>query len=95
MRRDSAIRSVVPLYWLFHPACEGGIQGGGIVCAGDAEYIEGVSRRSGIKRRNVQGKTRNRACAHGRERAGKSTLMKCLFGIYKPDEGDIYLNGAR
>ena len=26
---------------------------------------------------------------------GKSTLMKCLFGIYKMDEGEIYLDGEK
>ncbi len=27
--------------------------------------------------------------------AGKSTLMKVLTGVYRPDEGEIYLNGQR
>ena len=26
---------------------------------------------------------------------GKSTLMKIINGIYKPDEGDIYINGEK
>ncbi len=29
----------------------------------------------------------------GENGAGKSTMMKCLFGIYSKDEGNIYLNG--
>lgn len=29
----------------------------------------------------------------GENGAGKSTMMKCLFGIYEKDEGDIYLDG--
>ena len=29
------------------------------------------------------------------ESAGKSTLMKCLFGIYKMDAGEIYLDGEK
>ena len=29
----------------------------------------------------------------GENGAGKSTMMKCLFGIYQKDEGNIYLDG--
>lgn len=29
----------------------------------------------------------------GENGAGKSTMMKCLFGIYKQDQGTFYLNG--
>ena len=29
----------------------------------------------------------------GENGAGKSTIMKCLFGTYQKDEGEIYLNG--
>ena len=31
----------------------------------------------------------------GENEAGKSTLMKCLFGIYKMDAGEIYMNGQK
>ena len=29
----------------------------------------------------------------GENGAGKSTMMKCLFGTYQKDEGKIFLNG--
>jgi simple sugar transport system ATP-binding protein len=34
-------------------------------------------------------------CLLGENGAGKSTLAECLYGIYKPDFGRIYLNGEQ
>lgn len=34
-------------------------------------------------------------CILGENGAGKSTLMKILFGVYKQDSGEIYINGKK
>ena len=34
-------------------------------------------------------------CLLGENGTGKSTLMNILFGLYKPDRGEIFINGER
>lgn len=34
-------------------------------------------------------------CLLGENGAGKTTLAECLYGFYKPEEGDIHFNGKR
>lgn len=34
-------------------------------------------------------------CLLGENGTGKSTLMNILFGLYHPDEGEIYIHGKK
>jgi methyl-galactoside transport system ATP-binding protein len=51
---------------------------------GKNRVLSGISLE--VKRGHVLG-------LMGENGAGKSTMMKCLFGIYSRDEGEIYLDG--
>jgi methyl-galactoside transport system ATP-binding protein len=51
---------------------------------GKNRVLDGI--RLAVKRGTVMG-------LMGENGAGKSTMMKCLFGIYSKDEGEIYLDG--
>ena len=42
---------------------------------------------------NFQINEKDRISLMGKNGAGKSTMMKCLFGTYQKDEGTIYLDG--
>lgn len=59
--------------------------------------LENISKTFG-KNRVLSGITLDVLRGHvlglmGENGAGKSTMMKCLFGIYSRDEGEIYLDG--
>lgn len=44
---------------------------------------------------NLQLKKQEIHALLGENGAGKSTLMSILFGLYKPDEGEIFINGEK
>ena len=52
----------------------------------------GVKALSGV---NIQFNTGEIHALMGENGAGKSTLMKIMTGIYKPDLGEIYLDGKK
>ena len=52
----------------------------------------GIIANSGVDFRAKPGEINGLLGENG---AGKSTLMKILYGIYQPDEGEIYLDGQR
>ena len=42
---------------------------------------------------NVQLNAGEIHCLAGENGCGKSTLVKCISGVYKPDQGEIIING--
>ena len=42
---------------------------------------------------NVQINAGEIHCLAGENGCGKSTLVKCISGVYKPDQGEIIING--
>ena len=61
--------------------------------------INGMSKSFGrnkvLKHINLNVKPGTIMGLMGENGAGKSTMMKCLFGIYHMDEGEVYLDGEK
>jgi simple sugar transport system ATP-binding protein len=70
-----------------------------ITSTGVAVELRGLSKRFGSVLANAGVTLRVRAgTIHGvigENGAGKSTAMKMLYGIYRPDEGEIFVGGKR
>lgn len=56
------------------------------------KYFPGVKALNGV---NLNLKKQSVHALCGENGAGKSTLMKVLSGVYRPDEGEIWINGEK
>lgn len=57
------------------------------------EYNDGEQKRSVIKDFSVSFERGSFTCLLGHNGSGKSTLAKLLNGLYKPDKGDVFVDG--
>ena len=57
------------------------------------EYNDGEKKRSVIKDFSISFERGSFTCMLGHNGSGKSTLAKLLNGLYKPDKGDVFVDG--
>lgn len=57
------------------------------------EYNDGEKKRSVIKDFSISFERGSFTCLLGHNGSGKSTLAKLLNGLYKPDKGDVFVDG--
>lgn len=78
------------------------MKGDGYVTAAGSEYavqMHGITKQFGsfyaLKEMNLDVKKGSIHSLSGENGAGKSTMMNILYGLYKADAGDIFINGKR